>query len=197
MITYKTGDIELPKISPDETEKVLYYPNKLIRNVAIECLEDDVKDEEFRKLVARLANTMYKNDGVGIASTQVGFSKRIIVVDTGWTSGTENPQVLVNPKLVSVSDNTAKFEEGCLSVPLGYRAMVERAKECRVVCKDLDWNDVEIDAEGLESACLQHEIDHLDGILFIDRISRLKRDMYDRKLNKKIKQVTRMFKVRL
>lgn len=133
-----------------------------------------VVDDEIRRLVEDMIETMYDADGVGLAAPQVGVSQRVIVVDT------REPNVpkfaLINPEIVERSDALDRGEEGCLSIP-GLKDIVERPDRVVVEAKDASGQPVRIEAEGLLARVLQHEVDHLDGILFIDRVSPLKRQM--------------------
>ena len=124
---------------------------------------------------------MYDEPGIGLAAPQVGEAVRLVVVDTEWTDedGDErNPLILVNPEIAE-HDGEVLWKEGCLSVP-DFEAEVKRAERVLLRALDLDGKEVEIRAEGLQAVCFQHEVDHLDGVLFIDRISRLKRSLYVR-----------------
>lgn len=138
-------------------------------------------DEDLRVLIADMFETMYDAEGIGLAGPQVGVSRRVIVVDVNEDGASRF--ALVNPRVVESSREKSKEEEGCLSIP-GLSAAVERPD--RVVVEGLDEHGrpVKIESEGLLGRCLQHEIDHLDGILFIDRISKLKRDMLLKKWKK-------------
>jgi len=142
-------------------------------------------DEEIRRLMADMLETMYAAPGIGLAATQVGVLKRVIVVDIANPKEGEPPSPikLVNPQVVKTSKNTHIYEEGCLSVPNFYEE-VERPETCTVTGLDEHGTPITIEAEGLLATCLQHEIDHLEGTLFIDRISRLKRNMIVKKLTK-------------
>ena len=142
---------------------------------------------ELRELARDMLEVMYDEPGIGLAAPQVGVHRRLVVMDTEWSEeGAErNPRVLVNPEIVH-REGRIVWTEGCLSVP-DFQAEVERSERVRVVARDLDWKEIEIDASGLEAVCLQHEIDHLDGILFIDRISRLKRSLYVKKRRKALR----------
>jgi peptide deformylase len=144
---------------------------EVLRRPATEVKEID---EKLRTLIVDMFDTMYEAEGIGLAGPQVGIGRRVIVVDV-QQEGTE-PFALLNPRIVESSRETDKAEEGCLSIP-GVSAGVERPS--RVVVDGIDENGhpVRIEAEGLLGRCLQHEIDHLDGILFIDRLSPLKRRM--------------------
>ena len=164
---------------------VLQFPDRRLREVSkpVEAVTD-----EIRALARDMLDVMYDEPGIGLAAPQLGVPVRLVVVDVGWTEeGAEkNPRVLVNPEIVH-RDGTITWTEGCLSVP-DFQADVERAARVRLRATDLDGNPVEIDARELEAVCFQHELDHLDGVLFIDRISRLKRSMYVRKRMKQLRQ---------
>jgi peptide deformylase len=142
-------------------------------------------DAELRKLAADMLETMYQAPGIGLAATQVGAMNRVCVVDvTDKKNGEEpRPMVLVNPDITWRSEDAESAEEGCLSLPSHY-ADVIRPRSVRVRYRDLDGVEQEVAADGLLARCLQHEIDHLDGVLFIDRISALKRSMILRKIAK-------------
>jgi peptide deformylase len=144
-------------------------------------------DDAIRELAANMLEVMYDEPGIGLAAPQVGEAIRLIVIDTEWTGegADRDPLVLVNPEILERS-GAITWTEGCLSVP-DFQAEVERAQKVRVRGLDLDGNEVIEEAEELRAVCLQHEIDHLDGILFIDRISRLKRSMYVKKRKKAMK----------
>jgi peptide deformylase len=164
---------------------VLKFPDKRLREVSkpIERVTD-----EIRELARDMLDVMYDEPGIGLAAPQLGAPLRLIVVDVQWTEeGNErSPRILVNPEIVH-AEGTITWNEGCLSVP-DFQADVDRAERVRLRASDLDGNALEIEASGLEAVCFQHEIDHLDGVLFIDRISRLKRSMYVRKRTKQLRQ---------
>jgi len=164
---------------------VLKFPDERLRRVSqpIEEITDEV-----RELARDMLEVMYDEPGIGLAAPQVDAPVRLIVVDTEWTEeeAERNPLVLVNPELVDTSGKIT-WTEGCLSVP-DFEAEVERAERVRLHAEDLDGKEVEIEAEGLQAVCLQHEIDHLDGVLFIDRISRLKRNRYTERRKKQIRR---------
>ena len=142
-------------------------------------------DADLRKLAADMLETMYQAPGIGLAATQVGAMKRVCVVDVADKKAGEEPRpmVLVNPDISWRSEDAETAEEGCLSLPNQY-ADVTRPKSVRVRYLDLEGTEQEVAAEGLLARCLQHEIDHLDGVLFIDRMSPLKRNMALRKYRK-------------
>ena len=159
------------------TLEVLQFPDPRLREEAKPVEREDIT-EELRELAQDMAETMYDEPGIGLAATQVGVPVRLIVMDLDWAESEERrPRMLVNPKIVRREGREISEQEGCLSVP-DFKADVERDAHVVVRARTLDWEEVEYDATELESYCLQHEIDHLDGILFIDRISRLKRDLY-------------------
>jgi peptide deformylase len=139
-------------------------------------------DERVRRLMDDLLETMYAAPGIGLAAPQVGVAQRVIVVDVG-PKGDPHPHLMANPELVWVSEDDASFNEGCLSLPEHY-ADVARPRAIRVRYLDHENEIRELEAEGLLATCIQHEIDHLDGVLFVDHISALKRNMILRKLLK-------------
>jgi peptide deformylase len=164
---------------------VLLFPDPRLKRMSVPVAE---VTDEIRTLAADMLETMYDEPGIGLAAPQVGEAVRLIVVDTEWTEeGAEPcPLVLLNPEIVA-REGSLTWNEGCLSVP-DYQADVERAAKVTLRATDLDGQPVEIDAEQLRAVCFQHEIDHLDGILFIDRISRLKRSLYVKKRKKELRR---------
>jgi peptide deformylase len=150
-------------------------------------------DGALRKFAADMLETMYDAPGIGLAAIQVGEPIRMLVIDLSKEGEPKAPQIFVNPEIVASSDDRSVYEEGCLSIP-DYYAEVERPAKVRVKYLDEHGKAHEVEAEGLLATCLQHEIDHLDGVLFIDHISKLKRDMVVRKFKKlaKEKPPTRM-----
>jgi peptide deformylase len=164
---------------------VLEVPDPRLRLVAepVETVDDSI-----RTLVADMIETMYDSNGIGLAATQVGVQKRVLVIDLQDEQGEDekpikNPKAYINAEILSVSDEVSTYNEGCLSIPDQY-AEVARPARCRVQWLDETGAAHEEDLDGLLSTCMQHEIDHLDGVLFIDHISRLKRDMVLKKLAK-------------
>jgi peptide deformylase len=147
-------------------------------------------DAETRKLMNDMLETMYDAPGIGLAAIQVGVPKRIIVIDLSKEEE-KKPLFFVNPKIILKSDNSATYEEGCLSVP-GQFAEIDRPDRCHI--KYLDYNGVQHDlkAEGLLATCIQHEMDHLEGILFIDYLSKLKKSFIVKKLSKQKKSLERI-----
>lgn len=140
-------------------------------------------DASIRKLMDDMLETMYHAPGIGLAAPQVGVLKRVIVLDLAREGEEPQPLRIANPEIVWVSDDDATYNEGCLSVPEHY-ADVVRPAACRVKYLDQDNQQREIEAEGLLATCIQHEIDHLDGVLFIDHLTSLKRNIILRKLLK-------------
>lgn len=140
-------------------------------------------DEATRALMDDMLETMYGADGIGLAAIQVNVPKRIIVIDLAKEGEEKAPMYFVNPVILDPSEETSLYQEGCLSVP-DYYDDVERPARCRVRFLDYHGEDRTIDAEGMLATCIQHEMDHLNGVLFIDHLSRLKRDRIIRKLKK-------------
>lgn len=158
---------------------VLQYPDPRLERVAVDVEEIT---PEIVALAEDMVETMYARNGIGLAAPQVGQGIRLIVVDVSGPEERSDLMVLVNPKL-TLCGAEVDSEEGCLSVP-DYNACVVRSDKVQVDALKLDGNPVSFEAEGMMAICLQHECDHLDGKLFIDRISRLKRSMYDKKILK-------------
>ena len=140
-------------------------------------------DAEIRKLAEDMADSMYAAEGIGLAAVQIGVAKRVIVMDLDQKDGKKDWRVFINPKITWASEEMATFEEGCLSVPEIWDD-VERPARIKAEYLDLDGKTVEIEADGMLATCLQHEMDHLEGVLFIDHFSRLKRSIALRKLAK-------------
>jgi peptide deformylase len=164
--------------------EILILPDKRLRKVS-----EPVKkiDAGIRRLVEDMFEAMYDAPGIGLAAVQIGTAKRVITMDLAKKEEPKNPQVFINPEIVWSSDETATYEEGCLSIPETYDD-VERPARVKVSYLDLEGASHEVEANGLLSTCLQHEIDHLNGILFIDHLSRLKRDMIIKKFTKAAKR---------
>ena len=159
--------------------KILTYPDPALRKQAEPV---DEIDNELQHLIDGMIETMYDAPGIGLAANQVGVLKRVIVFESFNVEGEKNPEVLINPEFVLKEGKTTS-EEACLSV-IDCAADISRASRVKVKGLDRNGNAVEIEAEDLKAICLQHEVDHLDGILFIDHISSLKRSLYKRKLKK-------------
>ncbi|MBT8764384.1 peptide deformylase [Desulfohalobiaceae bacterium Ax17] len=161
------------------SRKIIHYPNEILARKAAPITEIT---DEIKELAKEMSEIMYDNEGIGLAAPQVGESIRLITVDLSGPEKREDLQVFVNPEIVA-REGEIETEEGCLSV-IGYRAKVKRAAKIKFKALDLEGKEVEFDAEDLYAVCLQHELDHLDGILFIDHISRLKRNLYEKRLKK-------------
>tara|TARA_B100000614_G_scaffold259536_1_gene284368 strand:- start:30 stop:563 length:534 start_codon:yes stop_codon:yes gene_type:complete len=147
------------------------------------CTPVEKVDDEIRRLMDDMLETMYDAPGIGLAAPQVGVTKRVIVVDIAGSDDKPAPLAMANPEVIWASEEMAVYEEGCLSLPEHY-AEVERPAKVRIRYIDGQNEIREMEAEGLLATCVQHEIDHLEGTLFVDHISRLKRDMILRKLGK-------------
>jgi peptide deformylase len=165
--------------------RIEYLGSPVLRERATEVVEID---ERIRLLIDDMFRTMYGEEGIGLAAPQVGVSKRVIVVDLRDEGTT--PLALVNPRIVESSTQRAKAEEGCLSIP-GVAAPVERPVSVVVEGLDRDGYPVRIEADGLLARCLQHEVDHIDGILFIDRVSPLQRDMLLKRYRRRMEAAPR------
>jgi peptide deformylase len=142
---------------------------------------------EVRAIAQDMLDTMYDAPGVGLAAIQIGIPKRIVTMDVSKSETERNPLVLINPEVVWSSEETRVYEEGCLSIPEYYEE-VERPERVRFRYTTLEGDMVEADADGLMATCVQHEIDHLNGVLFIDHISKLKRDRVTKKFAKQAKR---------
>jgi peptide deformylase len=163
---------------------ILVLPDKRLR-----LKSEPVKkiDAGIRKLVDDMFETMYAAPGIGLAAIQVGIARRVVTVDLSKKEGEQKPQVFINPEIVWASEEKVVNEEGCLSIPEYYED-VERPAQVSVKYLDLDGKPHEVKAKGLLATCLQHEIDHLNGVLFIDHLSKLKRDRVIKKFAKVAKR---------
>ena len=168
--------------------KILTEPDPLLREKSKKV---DVVDNEIRSLMDDMLETMYAAPGIGLAAIQVGVPKRVIVIDIAREGEKKNPLYFVNPEIINNSETDSSYEEGCLSVP-GQFAEISRPNKCKV--KFLDYNGIEkiLNFEGLLATCIQHEMDHLEGILFIDYLSKLKKSMIIKKLSKHKKSLERV-----
>lgn len=160
------------------------YPDPVLRKTARPVTKAD--EAELRTLVPSMLATMYDAPGIGLAATQVGNLLRVMVLDVAGKDEPPAPVVLINPELIEASTETATQQEGCLSIPEQY-ADVTRPAWVKMRYQDIDGKKQEIEGEGLLAACLQHELDHLNGVLFVDHLSALKRNMLLRKLAKALK----------
>ncbi|RBO93430.1 peptide deformylase [Pseudochrobactrum asaccharolyticum] len=159
---------------------IIFLPDPVLRQVSKPV---ERFDADLRKFSDDMFATMYDAPGIGLAAIQVAEPIRMVVIDLAKEGEVPAPHVFINPVIVERSDEPSSYEEGCLSIP-DYYAEVERPATVRVTYQDIEGKPQEIKAEGLMATCLQHEIDHLDGVLFIDHISKLKRDMVIKKFKK-------------
>jgi peptide deformylase len=164
--------------------KIVTYPDSFLSRptLPLENVDGDVQ-----KMIDQMAETMYAAPGIGLAAIQVGWDRSLMVYDISPSDQERSLSVLINPRIVSSEGEMLSENEGCLSVP-DFRADVKRAASILVEGLDRDGNPLRIEASGLHAVVLQHEIDHLNGTLFIDRISSLKREMYKRRMKKKMRQ---------
>ena len=168
------------------TRTILTLPDRRLRLVSKPVGKIDV---EIRKLVEDMFETMYGAPGIGLAAIQVGVPRRVVTMDLAKKDEPKNPKVYINPELLWASEERSTYEEGCLSIPEYYEE-VERPAQVKVRYTDLEGNAQEVEANGLLATCLQHEIDHLNGVLFIDHISKLKRSRVIKKFAKAAKRET-------
>jgi len=168
--------------------QILTEPNEILRQ---KSLSVEIVDKNTQILMDDMLETMYAAPGIGLAAIQVGIPKRIIVIDIEHKEGKKNPLFFVNPEIITKSKNLSTYEEGCLSVP-GQFAEIDRPEKCHIKYLDYHGNKKEINAEGMLATCIQHEIDHLQGILFIDYLSKLKKTMIVKKLSKQKKTIERI-----
>ena len=161
-------------------KEILIEPNKFLRQIS-KPVEKVTKDEQ--KLMDDMLDTMYAANGIGLAAIQIGIPKRIIVMDLSKDPDKKEPKYFVNPVIKNKNSEKSIYEEGCLSVPNQF-AEIERPSKCDVEYLDYDGKKKLIHAEGLLATCIQHEMDHLEGILFIDYLSKLKKSMIIKKLSK-------------
>ena len=164
---------------------IIILPDKRLRLVS-----EPIKriDDGIRKLVDDMFDTMYEAPGIGLAAIQIGVPKRVVTMDLSKKEDEHKPLVFINPEVTWTSEDKSNYEEGCLSIPEYYEE-VERPAKVKVKYLDLDGKAHEIEAKGLLATCLQHEIDHLNGVLFIDHLSKLKRDRVIKKFTKAAKKV--------
>ena len=164
---------------------IIIEPDPILRKKSTTL---EIVDDSTRKLLDDMLQTMYNAPGIGLAAVQIGILKRIIVIDVSKKEEEKKPLFLINPEIKFKSKKTSFYEEGCLSLP-GYFAEIERPAKCDVEFIDYYGKKKELKADGLLSTCIQHEIDHLNGVLFIDYLSKLKKDMIIKKLTKQKKSL--------
>ncbi len=168
--------------------KILIEPDPLLRK---KCSPVEKVDNNLKRLMDDMLQTMYEAPGIGLAAIQIGILKRVVVIDISKDKENKNPLYLVNPEITFKSKEKTKYEEGCLSIP-GQFAEIERAAECHLEYLDYNGESKDLKASGLLATCIQHELDHLDGILFIDYLSKLKKNMIVKKLSKQKKTLERV-----
>ena len=166
------------------TLKILEFPNPNLRKVAVPVTSFD---NDLKCLIDNMFETMYEASGIGLAATQVDVHKRLLVLDV--SEERNDPKVFVNPTIDVIESDLADYDEGCLSVP-GFYETVSRPKKIKVSAQDKEGSRFEIEADGVLSVCIQHEIDHLDGKLFVDYLSSLKRNRIKDKLQKEQRSIS-------
>ena len=159
---------------------IITVPNEILKKISEPVEKVGINE---KKLVKDLFDTMYASKGIGLAAVQVGILKRILVIDVTTKDEQKKPISLINPTFKRISDDTSVYEEGCLSIPETF-IEIERPKICEIEYIDLDGNRKELKCDGLMSTCVQHEINHLDGKLIIDHLSKLKKDIIIKKISK-------------
>ena len=164
---------------------IIIEPDPILRKKSTTL---ETVDDSIRKILDDMLQTMYNAPGIGLAAVQIGILKRLIVIDVSKKEEEKKPLFLINPEITYQSKETSIYEEGCLSLP-GYFAEIERPAKCKINYIDYHGKKAELEAEGLLSTCVQHEIDHLNGILFLDYLSKLKKDMIIKKLVKQKKEL--------
>jgi peptide deformylase len=173
-----------PDFSAMAVRPILIIPDARLRAVADPIIE---VDDEIKSLAKDMLDTMYDAPGIGLAAPQIGVMKRIVVMDLAGEGEPAAPLVMINPEIIAFGEQMQVTEEGCLSIPELYYE-VERPNEVTVKYTDLDGQEVVKEAEGKLAVCIQHELDHLDGVLYIDYLSRLKRDRVIKKFEKQAKR---------
>ena len=168
--------------------KILTEPDPFLRQKSMKV---DKVDDDLRSLMNDMVQTMYDAPGIGLAAIQIGVPKRVIVIDLSKQDEKKNPLYFVNPEILVKSENDVSYEEGCLSVPNQF-AEISRPDKCKVKYLDYDGKEKILEANGLLATCIQHEMDHLEGILFIDYLSKLKKSMIIKKLSKQKKTLERI-----
>ena len=169
-------------------KKIITVPDSVLREKS--SVVEKV-DKEIKNLMDDMLETMYKAPGIGLAAIQIGVPKRVVVIDISKEENKKDPLYFINPELTWKSKEKATYEEGCLSIPDQF-AKIDRPEKCIVKFLDYNGSLKEIKAEGLLATCIQHEIDHLNGTLFIDYLSKLKKDIIIKKLSKNKKELERI-----
>ena len=169
-------------------KKLITVPDEILRKTSLPI--EKISNNE-KKLIKDLFETMYHHKGIGLAAIQMGIPKRIIVLDVSQKDEIKKPLCFINPVVKNVSEEKSKYEEGCLSIPNTF-IEIERPKTCIVEYVDIDGTKNQIECDGLLSTCIQHEINHLDGKLIIDHLSKLKKDIIIKKISKSKKNPDRI-----
>ena len=168
--------------------EIITEPSEILRK---KSLPVDVVDVDLQQLMNDMLETMYAAPGIGLAAIQIGVPKRVIVLDIARKDEPKNPMYFINPEIINRSQVNSTYEEGCLSVP-GQFAEIDRPDKCHIKYLDYYGKPKELKAEGMLATCIQHEMDHLEGILFIDYLSKLKKTMIIKKLSKQKKAIERI-----
>tara|TARA_B100001029_G_C14838239_1_gene326842 strand:- start:6 stop:530 length:525 start_codon:yes stop_codon:yes gene_type:complete len=168
--------------------KILTIPNTILREKSLPVKK---VDHEIKNLMDDMLQTMYHAPGIGLAAIQIGVPKRVVVMDLSKDPDKKTPMYFINPEITWKSKVNSTYEEGCLSIPNQF-AKIDRPDKCHIKYLDYNGQEKEIKAEGLLSTCMQHEVDHLNGILFIDYLSKLKKDIIIKKVSKDKKELERV-----
>ncbi len=169
-------------------KKILTVPDPILRQISNPISE---VNSEIKNLMDDMLETMYEAPGIGLAAVQIGILKRVIVVDVSKDAKKKEPLFIANPEILSQSKDLISYEEGCLSIPNQF-AEVQRPSMCKIKYLNYNGETKELNAEGLLATCIQHEIDHLNGVLFIDYLSKLKKDLMLKKAKKQKKEIDRV-----
>ena len=169
-------------------KKILTIPDPILRKISQPV---NKVDKEIKNLMDDMLETMYGAPGIGLAAVQIGILKRVIVIDLSKENEKKNPIFIVNPEIIFKSDDLVSYEEGCLSIP-NHFAEIKRPNTCKIKFLNYEGEQKELKADGLLATCIQHEIDHINGVLFIDYLSKLKKDLIIKKLKKQNKEINRI-----
>ena len=169
-------------------KKIVTIPDPILKKKSLPIKN---VDSSVKKLMDDMLETMYAAPGIGLAAVQVGVLKRVVVIDLSKKEEKKTPLFFVNPEIISTSEEQVSYEEGCLSIPNQF-AEIKRPKRCHVKYLDYNGKKKDLKADGLLATCIQHEIDHLNGILFIDYLSKLKKDLILKKVIKQKKEIDRV-----
>ncbi len=169
-------------------KKILTIPDPILRKISQPV---NKVDKEIKNLMDDMLETMYGAPGIGLAAVQIGILKRVIVIDLSKENEKKNPIFIVNPEIIFKSDDLVSYEEGCLSIP-NHFAEIKRPNTCKIKFLNYEGEQKELKADGLLATCIQHEIDHINGVLFIDYLSKLKKDLIIKKVKKQKKEIIRV-----